>query len=208
MKWCPHCKKYVATSMDKTKLRAIKYLRFTYHCSECNGFIESADQEGEKTMRKLKLYLDTSVWNFYFADDAPEKRDVTKDFIDLVRQEQYEVFISAVVVKEINDAPEPKRAQLVGLIKSCPVVELEITEAVDELAKSYIARGILSEKKEDDALHVAIATATEMDALVTWNFQHLANLRKSELFNGVNLEKGYTKRLEIVTPMEVSKYES
>ena len=208
MKWCPHCKKYVATSMDKTKLRAIKYLRFTYHCSECNGFIESADQEGEKTMRKLKLYLDTSVWNFYFADDAPEKRDVTKDFIDLVRQEQYEVFISAVVVKEINDAPEPKRAQLVGLIKSCPVVELEITEAVDELAKSYIARGILSEKKEDDALHVAIATATEMDALVSWNFQHLANLRKSELFNGVNLERGYTKRLEMVTPMEVSKYES
>ena len=85
---------------------------------------------------------------------------------------------------------------------------MEITEAVDELAKSYIARGILSEKKEDDALHVAIATATEMDALVTWNFQHLANLRKSELFNGVNLEKGYTKKLEMITPMEVSQYES
>ena len=158
-------------------------------------------------MRKLKLYIDTSVWNFYFADDAPEKRDVTKDFIDLVRKEQYEVFISEVVVKEINNAPEPKRAQLGGLIKSCPVVELEITEAVDELAKSYIARGILPEKKEDDALHVAIATATEMDALVTWSFQHLANLRKSELFNGVNLERGYTKRLEMVTPMEVSRYE-
>ena len=27
-------------------------------------------------------------------------------------------FISEVVVKEINDAPEPKRAQLGGLIKS------------------------------------------------------------------------------------------
>ena len=55
---------------------------------------------------------------------------------------------------------------------------------------------------------MAIATATEMDALVTWNFQHLANLRKSELFNGVNLEKGYTKKLEMITPMEVSQYES
>ncbi len=78
-------------------------------------------------MRKLKLYVDTSVWNFYFADDAPEKRDITKDFIDLVQKEQYEVFISEVVVKEINDAPELKRAQLAGLIKSCRVVELEIT---------------------------------------------------------------------------------
>lgn len=159
-------------------------------------------------MRKLKLYVDTSVWNFYFADEAPEKRDVTRDFIDLVRKGKYEVFISEVVIKEINRAPEPKRNQLGALIKSCPVTELEVTEVVDELAKSYMAKDILPEKKEDDALHVAAATAEELDALVTWNFQHLANLRKSELFNGVNLEKGYTKRLEMITPMEVSRYES
>lgn len=66
----------------------------------------------------------------------------------------------------------------------------------------------MPEKKGDDALHVAIATVAEMDALVTWNFQHLANLRKTELFHSVNLEKGYFKKLEIVTPMEVSRYES
>jgi len=159
-------------------------------------------------MRKLKLYVDTSVWNFYFADDAPEKRDVTKDFIELVRKEKYEVFISTVVIKEINRAQEPKRGQLGALIKSCPVVELEVTEVADELAKSYMVKGILPVKKEDDALHVAVATAEEIDALVTWNFQHLANLRRAELFNGVNLEKGYTKKLEMVTPMEVSRYES
>lgn len=158
-------------------------------------------------MRKLKLYLDTSVWNFFFADDAPEKRDVTRDFFDLVRKEQYEVFISEVVIKEINDAPELKKTRLGELIKNCPVVELEITESADELAKSYMAKGILPERKEDDALHVAIATAAEMDALVTWNFQHLANLRKAELFHSANLEMGYFKKLEIVTPMEVSRYE-
>lgn len=158
-------------------------------------------------MRKLKLYLDTSVWNFFFADDAPEKRDVTKEFFDLVRQGQYEVFISAVVVKEINDAPMHKKDQLGELIKTCPVIELEITEEADKLAKSYMGKGIVPEKKEDDALHVAIATVAEMDALVTWNFQHLANLRKAELFHSVSLEMGYFKKLEIVTPMEVSRYE-
>ena len=159
-------------------------------------------------MRKLKLYLDTSVWSFFFADDAPEKRDVTKDFFDLVRRGQYEVFISEVVVKEISDAPESKRAQLGELIKTCPVIELEITEEADELAKGYMARGIVPQKKEDDALHVAIATVAEMDALVTWNFQHLANLRKTELFHSVSLEKGYLKKLEMITPMEVSRDES
>lgn len=84
---------------------------------------------------------------------------------------------------------------------------MEITGEADELAKSYMSRGIVPEKKEDDALHVAIATVAEMDALGTWNYQHLANLRKAELFHSVSLEMGYFKKLEIVTPMEVSRYE-
>ena len=28
-------------------------------------------------MKKLRIYLDTSVISFLFADDAPEKRDIT-----------------------------------------------------------------------------------------------------------------------------------
>ena len=31
-------------------------------------------------MKKLRIYLDTSVINFLFADDAPEKRDATVEF--------------------------------------------------------------------------------------------------------------------------------
>lgn len=62
--------------------------------------------------------------------------------------------------------------------------------------------------KRDDVLHVSIASIYEMDAVITWNYQHLANLRKAEVFNGINLEHGFTKHLKIVTPMEVSKDES
>ena len=32
--------------------------------------------------KKLKVYLDTSVINFLFADDAPEKKEVTIDFFE------------------------------------------------------------------------------------------------------------------------------
>ncbi|MFH1824054.1 MAG: hypothetical protein ABH873_02355 [Candidatus Firestonebacteria bacterium] len=53
-------------------------------------------------MRKLKLYLDTSVWNFFFADDAPEKRDITKIFFSSIKENIYEIFISEVVIREIN----------------------------------------------------------------------------------------------------------
>ncbi len=113
-----------------------------------------------------------------------------------------------MVIREVSDAPEPKRTVLLNLIGKYKPVKLENTPEVEELAKMYMEHGIVPEKKRDDALHVAIATVTEVDALVTWNYKHLANLRKAELFHGVSLEIGYFKKLEIITPMEVSSYES
>lgn len=55
--------------------------------------------------RILGLYLDTNVWSFYFADDAPEKRDVTVAFLSGLPDSLYEVYISSVVLNEIADAP-------------------------------------------------------------------------------------------------------
>jgi len=161
-----------------------------------------------RTMRKLKLYLDTSVWNFFFADDAPEKRDVTKEFFDLIQKGCYEVYISDVVLDEIRDAPETKKDQLLGLVEKCNPIEIGVTNEAKDLAAKYIEKKIVPEKKENDALHAAIATVNEVDAIVSWNYRHLANLRKTELFNAANLEEGYLKRIEIVTPVEVSSDES
>jgi len=39
------------------------------------------------------------------------------------------------------------------------------------------------------------------------NLKHLSNLKKMELINGVNMKEGYSKRLELITPMEVSDEE-
>ena len=36
-----------------------------------------------------------------------------------------------------------------------------------------------------------------------WNFEHLANLRKSEVFYAISVMNGYHRRVEIITPMEV-----
>lgn len=154
-------------------------------------------------MRKLKLYIESSTWNFVFADDAPEKRDVTKEFFNLVRKGFYEIYISTTVLDEINEAPASKKDQLIALIKECNPVEFKITEEAKNLAEIYMERKIVPEKKPRDAVHVGVATVNELDALITWNYRHLANLRKAELFHGVNLERGYFKKLEIITPMEV-----
>jgi len=154
-------------------------------------------------MKKLRLYLETSVWNFYFANDAPEKRDITKEFFENIKQGRYEIFISQTVLNEIDRANEHKKDQLMELIKKHQPQELDITQEIADLSKEYIFQRVIPEAKVEDALHVAVSTVYEMDALISWNNKHLANLYKMEKMNGVNLKKGYTKHLEIITPMEV-----
>lgn len=142
----------------------------------------------------LQLYLETSVWNFYFADDAPEKRDVTRLFLEQVQHGQYETYLSGVVFREFSRASEEKQAKLLNLVARVQPKELEVTEEVLRLARQYLDEVALPERAVDDAQHAALATVYEMDALISWNLKHLANLKRMEKINGVNLKSGYSKK--------------
>jgi predicted nucleic acid-binding protein len=158
-------------------------------------------------MRKLKLYLETSVWNFCFADDAPEKQAATLQFFELVKQEAYDIFVSNLVFQEIADAPARKRELLLHLTTQYRYEELEINQAVLQLTNQYLAHGALPVTAEIDATHAAVATVYELDALISWNLKHLANLNKMIKLNVVNLACGYTKKLELITPLEVVNHD-
>ena len=70
------------------------------------------------------------------------------------------------------------------------------------LADAYVAHGVVGPGSLADALHVAMATVSGVDVLVSWNFKHIVNLGRIRLFNAVNLEQGYGL-IEIRTPQEV-----
>ena len=55
-------------------------------------------------------------------------------------------------------------------------------------------------KKPEDAGHVAVAFVAELDVLVSWNFRHIVNFRRSERFGAVAVLEGYYRPLRIVTP--------
>lgn len=154
-------------------------------------------------MRKLKLYLDTSVWNFYYADDAIEKMEITRQFFENIKSGNYQIYSSSVTIREIYNADDKTISELLALMKKYPPIMLEVNDEIDELADIYIGEGVITEKKRDDALHIAIATVYEMDALISWNYRHLANLNKKEKIRAVNIVHGYLKDLEMITPMEV-----
>jgi predicted nucleic acid-binding protein len=146
----------------------------------------------------MKLYVETSVWNFLFADDAPEKKKETIRFFEEVKCEDYELYISELVIAEIERAGEFLRHQLLGKIDEIEPEVLSITEEVDALALRYAAAHFLTEKAFDDLTHVAVATVNRMDFLVSWNLKHIVKVRTMAGINEVNLSEGY-RELKICT---------
>lgn len=81
-------------------------------------------------------------------------------------------------------------------------IQVRLSAEARELADAYIAHGVVGPGSFVDALHVALATVSSVDVLVSWNFKHIVNLGRIRLFNAVNLEQGYGL-IEIRTPKEV-----
>lgn len=154
-------------------------------------------------MKKLKLYFDTSVLNFAFADDAPHEKDVTLKLLEEVKKGRYDIYISDVVITEIMAAPEEKGGQLISVVNDIGASELEFDEECRELAEKYIEAGVIPARYEDDAFHIAIATVNNMDAIISWNFKHIVKLKTKKEVAGINLLMGY-KEIEIYSPLEVA----
>lgn len=154
-------------------------------------------------MRRLRLYVETSVWSYVYAEDAPEKQQITQAFFERVAEGRFDIFISQEVLREIGRADPETRQRLADLLKTHRPTLLAVTEEVAALAAAYLEQGALPRGKAEDAMHAATATVYELDALVSWNYRHLVNLRRKELIHATNLRQGYLKPLEIITPMEV-----
>ena len=151
--------------------------------------------------KKLRLYLDTSVLNFYYADDSPEKRDITIRFFEQIEKEVYFAYISDVVLDEIHKAPEQKRLKLLSLIRKFNLNELKTTSETRVLANLYVKHKIIPEKFLADALHIAIAVLNDMNVIISWNMNHIVKVKTRLGVNGINKMEGY-KEIEIGTPEE------
>jgi predicted nucleic acid-binding protein len=150
----------------------------------------------------MKLYLETTVPNFLFATDTPQKQEVTRRFFEWLAIAPDELFASDLVFAELDRASEPLRQTLLSTMAGLPLVILPITPEAEGLAGRYVTDGIIPARFRDDALHVALAVLNRLDVVVTWNMKHLANVRRIDGVNRVNLALGLAP-VRIHTPEEV-----
>jgi predicted nucleic acid-binding protein len=158
-------------------------------------------------MKKLSVYFDTSIINFHFAEDAPEKKAITIEYFErYVRTGTYDHFVSDFVVAELDRTSDKAlRKSLLDIIRLFPIQFLpaEPHDEIQQLATHYLQSGAIPKRKLDDALHVAICTVHKVDVLLSWNFRHLANVNKERRLMVANIEAGYSFTPRMATPMEV-----
>jgi len=145
---------------------------------------------------KLSLYLETSVIGAYLDAGDQFRRDLTIRWFEHELTE-YRACISLLVQRELEQVAEPHRAGYLKIIE--PLEYLEFSDEAAILAEGYISRGIFHRKFLADAFHVALASIHKVDYLVTWNFGHLANVRKQARIRLFNTAAGFFSPV-IVTP--------
>lgn len=151
-------------------------------------------------IRKIKVYLDTSVISYLDQQDAPEQMQETREVWERIKSGYYDVFISDVVLRELGDCKgEEKRNQLIGHLSEIKYNLVMVDDAVVQLAEKIVANGVLKQKNIDDCQHIAAAILSDCDIIVSWNFKHIVNVKTIRGIKVITTVEGY-KDLLIYQP--------
>lgn len=147
---------------------------------------------------RLRIYADTSVLGGCFDDEFAEP---STQLINHFKTGEKILVISDLTLLEIENSPQGIR----DILQSIPMNFIDyatLDNEAKDLAQRYIEEKAIVSKSLVDAQHIAIATIDRVDVLVSWNFKHIVNLRRIQLFNATNLKYGYSL-IEIRSPQEI-----
>ena len=157
--------------------------------------------------KKPLVYLETSIVSYLTSRPS-------RDLVSAARQEmthewweqrkQYDIFVSELVVEEAQEGNAEAAARRVELIDQLPL--LETSREALSLAEGLLEKNAVPPQAPRDALHIGIATAHDVDLLLTWNFRHIANAWKREAIRKSLESSGYRAPV-IATPEDLLEEE-
>jgi len=158
-------------------------------------------------MRKAKIYLETTLFNFYFDEDRGFTHESTLALFQEIAEGKFEAFTSAAVIEELAKAPPEKYEKMSSLITQYGITILALNDEADRLADVYVAEGIIPAKYRTDGLHIALATVNDLEMIISMNFQHIVKRKTLKMTGHINTMNGY-RPIEIYSPMEVIEDEN
>ena len=152
---------------------------------------------------KQRIYLDTSVIGGAFDEEFNE---TTNLLFEMVEKKRFTLVISSLTLSELDLAPTYIKDFFNKIERSS--IELISSSAESELlANCYISEKVVGQTSFEDCHHIAIATISKVDILVSWNFKHIVNVFRIRGYNSVNLKLGYSQ-IEIRSPKDIIEYET
>lgn len=153
------------------------------------------------------VYIETSIPSFYFetrdTDQARLWREHTRQWW-LVTAPGYRLVTSSFVLRELQEAPKAKRLEGLTLLR-----DVELLDEPPELADTieyYLQHRLMPDDAAGDAAHLAMASLSRIDFLLTWNLKHLANANKFRHLNVLNGRLGLSVPV-ITTPLSLGPEE-
>jgi len=156
-------------------------------------------------MRKHKIYLETTIFNYYFDTERDGHADTVKLFEE-IRADKYEAYTSTYVTDELEETKDnDRRERMLALIGEYNITVIPGDDEARRLSGVYINAGIIPAAKSYDSLHIAIATISNIDYVFSFNFQHINRIKTKTMTSVINISEGY-KPVTIATPGEVVEH--
>lgn len=151
-----------------------------------------------------RIYIETTIPSYLAAWPSRDllqaaRQQLTHQWWNNERK-KYDLCISQTVLDEsaAGDADAARRR--------LPVLQglslLDLTEAVNDVAKSIMDSGLVPKRATRDAVHIAVSSVHSIDILLTWNCRHIANAAIMKELGEIVARCGYELPI-LCTPEEL-----
>ena len=151
-----------------------------------------------------RVYIETTIPSYLAAWPSRDllqaaRQQITHDWWNNQRH-NYDLCISQTVIDEAEAGDADAAKRRMPFLQNLPL--LDLTEAVNDVAKAIMSSALLPQKATRDAVHIAVSSVHSIDILLTWNCRHIANAAIMKELGAVVAACGYAMPI-LCTPEEL-----
>lgn len=148
--------------------------------------------DGEN-MKKLRIYLDTSAIGYLDEQTNPQEMADMLVLWEGIKQGRYDAMLSEVTLAELGaNKNEAKVDILTEFLREIRYGFVTVNDEIEQIADLVKSTGLLiSDRHQNDRLHIGCAIVSGCDVLVSYNFKNLANVRVIKGVRGISILSGY-----------------